>query len=66
MKRPAVITIGAWITGENPGPMRAEVDQPLSPDDIEIDLTGLEIPAAPPIHPLDAIAVAAFRRAARR
>jgi hypothetical protein len=46
--------------------MRAEVDQPLSPDDIEIDLTGLEIPAAPPINPLDAPAVAAFRRAARR
>jgi hypothetical protein len=33
--------IGAWIGGENPGPMLVEVDPGLEPCDMEIALDGL-------------------------
>jgi hypothetical protein len=41
------------------------VDPPLAPDDIQIDLSALDT-EADPVHPLDQIAVAEYRRAARR
>ncbi len=40
------------------------LDPPLLPGDVEIDVTGLAEPET--THPLDEVAVEAFRRAARK
>jgi hypothetical protein len=43
--------------------MIVDVDPPLSPHDVEIDLSGLDDTTS---HPIDDAALAAFRRRARK
>lgn len=52
-----------WVEGTDPGPMIVDVDPPLSPHDVEIDLSGLDDTTS---HPIDDAALAAFRRRARK